>query len=323
MQNLSTAYKSVQSFWQNLLGGYRYGFNGKESDGEISGEKNSYDFGALFYNPRVGRFLSLDPMEQNFPWQSPYIGFDNSPITKKDVEGKSAIVTIDKTNKTITVSSNIIMFGPYGSQALAAQSAKDIETQYNNAANGYFVNIDGQQYSVTFDISGEYRTDLDMSAAISDKNLENNYIYVDLNANNPEGVSYTETTVNENGGNTGYWSLENIDGANTTTEAHEYGHSIGLDHPPSTNFIGQGQPGIMAPRGSAVDAQYTYDPSKGQTTETNQNTLDPNKRVVLPSDLNNLENEVTDHIKSKQFTTNTDGTIVVGLGTLTNESHEE
>ena len=80
MQNLSTAYKSVQSFWQNLPGGYRYGFNGMESDDEIKGEGNSYDFGARIYDSRIGRWLSRDQLEKKYPELNPYCFVADNPI---------------------------------------------------------------------------------------------------------------------------------------------------------------------------------------------------------------------------------------------------
>jgi RHS repeat-associated protein len=43
---------------------YTYGFQGQEKDDEVSGEGNSYDFGARFYNSRVGRWLSVDITSQ-------------------------------------------------------------------------------------------------------------------------------------------------------------------------------------------------------------------------------------------------------------------
>jgi len=79
MQNLSTAYKSVQSFWQNLPDGYRYGFQGQEKDDEIKGEGNRYDFGARMYDARVGRFLSIDPHCNGYPDISPYVFAINNP----------------------------------------------------------------------------------------------------------------------------------------------------------------------------------------------------------------------------------------------------
>jgi len=89
MQNLSTAYKSVQSFWQNLPDGYRYGFNGKEKDDEVTNQDGtSYDFGVRFYNPRVGRWLSRDPLEGKYPSLSPYNFVGNSPLVFIDPDGR-------------------------------------------------------------------------------------------------------------------------------------------------------------------------------------------------------------------------------------------
>jgi hypothetical protein len=33
---------------------YRYGFNGKEKDNEVSGNGNSQDYGLRIYDPRLG-----------------------------------------------------------------------------------------------------------------------------------------------------------------------------------------------------------------------------------------------------------------------------
>lgn len=42
--------------------GYRYGFNGKEKDNS-TGEGN-LDFGARIFAVRLGRWLSVDPLQQ-------------------------------------------------------------------------------------------------------------------------------------------------------------------------------------------------------------------------------------------------------------------
>lgn len=39
------------------------------------------------YDPRVGRFYSLDPLDQKFPWYSPYLYAGNSPIYLIDIDG--------------------------------------------------------------------------------------------------------------------------------------------------------------------------------------------------------------------------------------------
>jgi RHS repeat-associated protein len=67
---------------------YMFGFNGQEKDNEIKGTGNSLDFGARVYDSRLGRFLSLDPVQQNFPFQSPYLFASNNPVYLIDMEGK-------------------------------------------------------------------------------------------------------------------------------------------------------------------------------------------------------------------------------------------
>jgi len=66
---------------------YRYGFNSMEKDDEIKGESNSYTTHFRQYDPRVGRWLSLDPAQSDLPWQSPYVSFNNSPIQFTDTDG--------------------------------------------------------------------------------------------------------------------------------------------------------------------------------------------------------------------------------------------
>lgn len=68
---------------------YRYGFNGKEKDNELKGEGNSYDFHARFYDPRVARWLSTDPLEAKFPSVSTYSAMANNPVMFVDPDGKA------------------------------------------------------------------------------------------------------------------------------------------------------------------------------------------------------------------------------------------
>ncbi len=68
-------------------GNYRYAFNGKESDDEVSGVGNQYDYGFRIYNPRIARFLSVDPLFKSFPWYTPYQFAGNKPIAYVDLDG--------------------------------------------------------------------------------------------------------------------------------------------------------------------------------------------------------------------------------------------
>lgn len=67
---------------------YRYGFNGMEKDDEVNiGSGNSYDYGFRIYNPRISRFLSVDPLTSSFPYYTPYQFAGNQPIWAIDLDG--------------------------------------------------------------------------------------------------------------------------------------------------------------------------------------------------------------------------------------------
>ncbi len=66
---------------------YRYGFQGQEMDDEIKGEGNSVNFAFRMHDPRVGRFLSRDPMSKSYPWNSPYAFAENRVIDGIELEG--------------------------------------------------------------------------------------------------------------------------------------------------------------------------------------------------------------------------------------------
>ena len=66
---------------------YRYGFNGKEKDNEIT-IGSTYDYGFRIYNPAIGKFLSVDPLQKKYPELTPYQFASNSPIQGVDLDGR-------------------------------------------------------------------------------------------------------------------------------------------------------------------------------------------------------------------------------------------
>lgn len=79
-------------------GNYRYGMMGKENDDEIKGENNSLDFGARIYDPRVGRWLSVDPLAVKYPNLSPYNFVQNSPVLFIDPDGNKIKIHYEDEN---------------------------------------------------------------------------------------------------------------------------------------------------------------------------------------------------------------------------------
>ena len=92
---------------------YRFGFNGQEKDNEVYGEGNAYSFEYRMYDPRIGRFLSVDPLFKEYPWNSTYAFAENRPIDGIDLEGLEWEISIttkensDRLAKAVT-SGNIV-----------------------------------------------------------------------------------------------------------------------------------------------------------------------------------------------------------------------
>ena len=85
----------------NAFSRYRFHFNGKETDNEVYGEGNVYDYGARIYDSRLGRWLSVDGRAKDYVPFSPYIFALNSPIYFKDADGN---VVVDGKGNPVTVS---------------------------------------------------------------------------------------------------------------------------------------------------------------------------------------------------------------------------
>lgn len=224
------------------------------------------------------RFYSVDPLAHKFPWQSPYCAMDNDPINRIDPDGRSGEPVIDKKNKTITVHSNLILYGGSASAALAKSTAKDIQDKWNAA--GGKVKIDGVEYKVKFSVKGSYNDKLTKDDVSKNTDIRNNYIRVE------ETVAGNISYMDGAGSNSGYYKLDNIKADGSTTEAHEFGHGYGLDHPADLDLRGDGQPGIMYPRGTLVDPAYQYDPKAPAGGPGG--TINPEKRKVTQEDINNL-----------------------------------
>jgi RHS repeat-associated protein len=55
-----------------------------------------YDFEARTYDPAVGRFLTVDPLAEKYPWVSPYAYCGNNPINRIDPNGLAWRPTYDE-----------------------------------------------------------------------------------------------------------------------------------------------------------------------------------------------------------------------------------
>jgi RHS repeat-associated protein len=158
-------------------GTYRYGFNGKENDNEVKGEGNQQDYGMRIYDPRLGRFLSVDPLQVKYPELTPYQFASNSPIDGVDEDGLEWAPTKDKAGNTTnynwagynsdgtakkgTVASAVLNKGDYNylftsnqknqTGTLDIMTTKHAPTSYpqgNDNSTQYNYTVNFQQYAI-------------------------------------------------------------------------------------------------------------------------------------------------------------------------------
>jgi hypothetical protein len=169
-------------------------------------------------------------------------------------------------------------YGGAASADLARQIAEEIAATWNEPKAS--VTIKREKYDVYFEIEGIYTPDLVPTAVWHNTDPMLNFFRIE------EFSAHDISFVDNINCNTGYFKLANLLNRSTTA-AHEYGHTLGLDHPVVLDIRGKGQPGIMYPRGTICDPAYQYDPTAQPLAPGG--TLNPVYRKVLPSDIAGLQ----------------------------------
>ena len=186
-------------------------------------------------------------------------------------------VELDSHNQ-LYIHSHIITYGHAATPQLTEQLRDEIETMWNEPQA--VINIQSGACVVRFKITAEFKQHISDIEVYQNDDPRNNYFRIEEfalgNISFVDGINC----------NSGFFKLENLY-QGSTTAAHEYGHTIGLDHPKDLDIPGKGIPGIMYPRGTLVDPQFQYDPSKPAGEKGG--TMHPMHRKVLPSDISNLK----------------------------------
>jgi hypothetical protein len=184
-----------------------------------------------------------------------------------------------KGNRVI-IHSVIYFYGGAATDALSFEIAKDIADHWNEPHA--VITIRSRNYEVFFDIEGVWARSLTPEMVFDNTDPRNNYFRIETFA----GTGFQDiSSVDGLGCNTGYFKLDNLLN-HSTTAAHEYGHTLGLDHPEILDIRGRGVPGIMYPRGTIVDPPFQYSPVAKPLEPGG--TMNPFTRKVLQQDIEAL-----------------------------------
>lgn len=210
---------------------YRYGFNGQERDDEMKGSGNSLDFGARIFDPRLGMWLSVDPLQAKYPSLSPYNFVANSPLLFVDPDGREINVSSSKqengrTLLSISFSAEIVNTSNKSISSENLTSIKNqIQTQIVESFAGEYddfdveISFDIQERKSFDDITGE------LGHIISIVNPDDE-VFKDLG-----DVGATERVDSERGNIFISSSIIDDEKQLKRTGAHEFGHAAGLEHP--------------------------------------------------------------------------------------------
>jgi RHS repeat-associated protein len=133
----------------------RFRFTGKERDVE-----SGFDyFGARYYDSRIARWMSVDPLAGKYPGMSPYVYCANNPIVIIDQDGKEGETTStvsydDKTRIHTVVTSTTTNTTSSTTQNSDGSTTTTTTTTIQTTtvsidANGNYVDSQGNQTSST------------------------------------------------------------------------------------------------------------------------------------------------------------------------------
>lgn len=190
------------------------------------------------------------------------------------------LAEIDYLKGLLNIYSHIITYGNAADAVITERMREEIETMWNGPRG--IITIKSRQFECRFSISAAYHPHIDPQEIFDNTDPRNNYFRIEEFALG--NISFVDGL----GSNSGYFKLENLY-EGSTTAAHEYGHTLGLEHPLNLDLRGNGVPGIMYPRGTLVDPQFQYNPNGTAGDSNNGGTMHPKFRKVKQEDILSLK----------------------------------
>lgn len=202
MNNVQIGYSSTTRLFINP---YRYAFKGKEKDDEVKGSGNQCDYGSRMYDPRVGRFLSIDPKSNEFSFLSPYSYSANNPVRYEDIEGESIVDDVKRLGRRVK---NLLTKGTFKTnQEIALSAAKKNHNnvlEHQTGLNAFRAELAAINPGLDYKPKSEIELKLIANAQAPDPDMNPGVI----SQRNADGFENAESWINSPSDNMGDGSLK-------------------------------------------------------------------------------------------------------------------
>jgi len=284
--------------------GYRFAFQGQEGDDEVSGQGNSYAFKYRIHDPRLGRFLSVDPLGSSYPWNSTYAFAENSPIAYIDLEGLERYYAADGSYLGQLGKSNVIKVvnDHITSEYTNAQLSKAIDNANNGKNSKYttnqFTTESTKLSKSTSDVQSKVLTTINKSIETS-YSLYKNKVFIDGEGFDMKDEKGNDiSTFGHSGLAQSYFNLETGVGAVTVNDVYDdyYLNLMVLEHEKNHNEETKllGRHGVTSLPVHHFDVQWKAHQKFGRKSkEANEYSQERLEGYLneMASELNGMENK--------------------------------
>lgn len=165
----------------------------------------------------------------------------------------AATSRFDTDKNQLIIEAHLALYGTFATDELGKRITGEIIRMWNEPKAS--IEVGGTLFDIVFEVDHQVYSQSEILKMFSE-NLNYRINFIRIEEKNIAERSMMGFGLGEN---SGHWLVTDQLG-DSTTAAHEFGHALGLPHPDEIDFRNSGNPPIMAPRGTLVDADFQWNP---------------------------------------------------------------